>query len=406
MRILISGASIAGPVLAYWLARGGFEVTVVERAPALRKTGGHAVDLFRPSMDISEKMGVLPRIESLATGTERLTLFREGKSRPAHVDLTKIYRATSDRHIEIMRDDLSEVYYDAGRDHVEYVFGDSITGISPDGKVTFEHAAARNFDIVVGADGLHSNVRRLVFGDEAAITRFIGGYLAVASAPKSFAPESEMIVHAGVGRMAGMYSADHLDDSRVLFMFRSKTELDYHYRDTVQQKQLLRNALAGLSEQSDRWLAEIDDTPSFYFDSISQLQLDMWSKNRVTLVGDAAYCPGPAVGGSTSLAVIGAYVLARELIAAQGDHLRGFAAYQQEMAANVHHSRVFARGAARAVVPGSKVAVWAVTRGAQLISSLPAPFTRAVASLNTKGVRMHDSMPVPDYPELEPLEPQ
>ncbi len=402
MRILISGASIAGPVLAYWLVRGGFEVTVVERAPALRKTGGHAVDLFRPSMEISEKMGVLPRLESLATGTDRLTLYRQGISRPAHVDLRKIYSATSDRHIEIMRDDLSEVYYDAGRDHVEYAFDDSITDISPDGEVTFEHGAARTFDVVVGADGLHSNVRRLAFGDDAGFTRFIGGYLAVASAPKSLASVGEMIMHAGVGRMAGIYSADHLDDARVLFMFRTKIELDYHYRDMLRQKELLRSALAGMSAQSDRWLTEVDHTPSFYFDSITQLQLDIWSKNRVTLVGDAAYCPGPAVGGSTSLAVIGAYVLARELIAARGDHIRAFAAYQQEMAAKVHQSRVFARGAARAVVPGSRAAVWAVTRGAQLISSLPAPLTRTVAKLNTKGVRMHDSMRVPEYPELEP----
>jgi 2-polyprenyl-6-methoxyphenol hydroxylase-like FAD-dependent oxidoreductase len=402
MRILVSGASIAGPVLAYWLARGGFEVTVVERSPILRKSGGHAVDLFRPSMEISEKMGVLPRIESLATGMECLTLYREGKSRPAHVDLTKIYSATSDRHVEIMRDDLSEAYYDAGRDHVEYVFGDSITAISADGDVTFEHGGVRHFDVIVGADGLHSNVRRLVFGDDAGFTRFIGGYLAVASAPKSLAPEAEMVIHAGVGRMVGIYSAGHLDDSRVLFMFRSKSELEYHHRDTPRQKELLRKAMAGISEQADQWLAEIDHTPTFYFDGISQLQLDVWSKNRVTLVGDAAYCPGPAVGGSTSLAVIGAYVLARELIANGGDHLRAFAAYQQEMAAKVHQSRVFARGAARAVIPGSKAAVWAVTRGAQLISSLPAPLTRAVARLNTKGVRMHDSMPVPDYPELEP----
>src|ERR1700749_2538556 len=131
MGILISGASISGPVLAYWLTRYGFDVTVVERAPALRKTGGHAVDLFRPSMEISQKMGVLPRIESLATGTDRLTPPPEGKRRTVHVDLTKIYTATADRHLEIMRDDLSEAYFDAGRDHVEYVFGDSITGISP-----------------------------------------------------------------------------------------------------------------------------------------------------------------------------------------------------------------------------------------------------------------------------------
>src|SRR5271170_4823326 len=201
MRILISGASIAGPVLAYWLARGGFDVTVVERAPALRKTGGHAVDLFRPSMEISEEMGVLPRIEALATGTDRLTMYREGVRRPARIDLTKVVGAASDRHVEIMRDDLSEAYYDAGRDRVEYLFDDSIAAISLDGDVTFEHAAPRKYDVVLGADGLHSNVRRLVFGEDAARTRFLGGYLAVLSVPKAFAREQEMNVHVGAGRL-------------------------------------------------------------------------------------------------------------------------------------------------------------------------------------------------------------
>ncbi|MGB7113869.1 MAG: FAD-dependent monooxygenase, partial [Mycobacterium sp.] len=187
MRILISGASIAGPVLAYWLTRAGFDATVVERAPTLRKTGGHAVDLFRPAMEISAKMGVLAYIEERATGTDTLTLYREGRRRPARIDLTKIVAAASDQHVEIMRDDLSEIYYDAGRDHVEYLFGDSITAISPDGEVTFERTASRRFDVVVGADGLHSNVRRLIFGEEAKLTRFIGGYLAVVSAPKALA---------------------------------------------------------------------------------------------------------------------------------------------------------------------------------------------------------------------------
>src|ERR1700722_7135644 len=108
MRVLVSGASIAGPVLAYWLTRRGFDVTVVERAPALRKTGGHAVDLFRPAMDISEQMGVIDRILEHATGTKRLLMYRAGASRPAEIDYVKLLVAVSDRHVEIMRDDLSE----------------------------------------------------------------------------------------------------------------------------------------------------------------------------------------------------------------------------------------------------------------------------------------------------------
>ncbi|MGW4164540.1 FAD-dependent monooxygenase [Streptomyces sp. NPDC004788] len=397
MRILVSGASIAGPVLAHWLTRYGFSVTVVERAPTLRKTGGHAVDLFRPAMDISERMGVLPRVEELATATNRMTVHREGSRRPVRADLSKIFGAASDRHVEIMRDDLSEIYYEAARDDVEYVFGDSITAISPDGEVRFENAAPRRFDLVVGADGLHSNVRRLVFGDESRFSAFAGAYFGVLTVPNLSGLDGELVMHVGVGRTAGMYGARHLGDARALFLFRSERELDCHHRDVSRQKELLRGAFAGLHPDVDRWLDELGRTPAFYFDSITQLRMDTWSRGRVTLVGDAGYCPGPAVGGSTSLAVVGGYVLAGELARAGGDHERAFPAYERAMAEYVRGSRAAALSAAKTLIPTSRLGVSGLAQGARLISALPAGAGRALLRLTTKSARLHNAVAVDDY---------
>jgi 2-polyprenyl-6-methoxyphenol hydroxylase-like FAD-dependent oxidoreductase len=287
MRVLISGASVAGPVLAYWLKRHGFTPTVVEKAPTLRKTGGHAVDLFRPAMDIVERMGLLEQVQAKKTGTERLTLFREGISRPVRVEMSRLMTAVSDRHVEIMRDDLSEIFYEATCDEVEYLFGDSITSISQNGEVTFEHSEPRRFDLVIGADGLHSNVRGLVFGAEAGFSAFIGAYLAVGSVPNYLHLDGDMILSSGPGRMAGLYSARHMDDARAVFLFRSR-ELDYSHRDIPRQKQLLGEAYAGMGGEVPRLMAELDRTPAFYFDSITQIHMGTWSRGRVSLVGDAA----------------------------------------------------------------------------------------------------------------------
>lgn len=397
MHVLISGASIAGPVLGYWLTRGGVDVTVVERAPSQRKTGGHAVDLFRPAMEISERMGVLPRIEAHATGTSVMTVHRPWASRPARIDYLKIEKVMSDRHVEIMRDDLGEIYYEATRTDVEYVFGDQITSISDDGDVTFAHGAARRFDVVVGADGLHSGVRGLVFGDDVP-EEFLGGYLAVVSVQKSLAREGEMVGYFEPHRVAMIYTADHLDDARAVFMFRPETPLDYDHRDVARQHVQLREAFAGVDAEVDTWLAEVDRTQAFYFDAITQLQMTSWSRGRVTLVGDAGYCPGPAVGGSTSLAVYGAYVLAAEIARAGGDHAAAFAAYEKTMVPSVVGSRTMAKVNAKAIVPGSRWGVMALVGLGRTISALPLGLTQAVARLNTGGVRLYDTMPVPDWP--------
>lgn len=401
MHVLISGASIAGPVLAYWLTRHGFDVTVVERAPALRKTGGHAIDLFRPAMEISERMGVLPRIEAHATGTTRMNIHRPWASRPAHIDYVKLIGAMSDRHVEIMRDDLSAIYYEAGRDDVEYLFGDQITSISPDGDVTFEHTPPRRFDVVVGADGLHSGVRRLTFGENVA-ERFLDGYLSVVSVPKSFARHNEMTGYYEQARVAMVYTADHLDDARALFVFRPDQPLDYDYRDAARQQTQLRAAYAGSRPEVHRWLNELERSPAFYFDAITQLEMTSWSRGRVTLVGDAGYCPGPAVGGSTSLAVYGAYVLAAEMVRAGDDYPAAFAAYERTMFAPVTGSRKLARVNAKTIVPTSRWGVGALVSTGRLISALPIGLTQSLARLNAKGVRLYDTMPLPAWPAEAP----
>ncbi|QFZ18175.1 FAD-dependent monooxygenase [Saccharothrix syringae] len=393
MGVLISGASVAGPALAWWLSRYGFEVTVVERAPALRKTGGHAVDLFRPAMDVVERMGVLPQVLDKATGTERLVVRSPG-ARPVEMDMRRFFGAMSERHVEVMRDDLAEIFYNATRDDVEYVFGDSITSISDDGEVTFERGAPRRFDLVVGADGLHSNVRRLVFGQVP--DHFIGAHLAVLSLPKDRAPADGTVMHAEVGRLAGVYTARHLPDARAVFLFRTDEPLDYHHRDVVRQRELLNEAFAGADPEVSGWLDHREG--SFYFDSVTQLRLDTWSRGRVTLVGDAGYCPGPAVGGSTSLAVVGAYTLAGELAAARDDHERAFRSYEARMGEYVRGSRELALGAAKRLVPASKRDLWVLRQGIRAFKHLPTPLGRLLVRLDRSGLRLHDSVELPEYP--------
>ena len=401
MRVLISGASVAGPVLAYWLTRYGFSVTVVERASALRKAGGHAVDLFKPAMDIAEKMGVLNDIEAYATGTDVIEAYREGRDRGYVIEVGRLMSAVSDRHVEIMRDDLSQILYEVGRNDVDYRFGESITQISEDAggvDVGFERGPTERFDLVIGADGLHSNVRRLVFGPESDFATWIGAYLAVASVPNYLELQDRMVVTYGVDRMSGLYSAAQMDDARAVFMFRPPRQLDYDHQDVGAQKRLLRQAFDGLGPRVSRLLDEAERSDAFYLDSITQLCMGSWSRGRVSLVGDAGYCPGPAVGGSTSLAVVGAYVLAGELAIANRDHTRAFAAYEDAMNDYVVKSRAFAIGAAKRLLPANQLGVWSVIGAGLLISHLPVPVTRSLTKITPRTVRLHDSVAIKDYP--------
>jgi 2-polyprenyl-6-methoxyphenol hydroxylase-like FAD-dependent oxidoreductase len=223
------------------------------------------------------------------------------------------------------------------------------------------------------------------------------------SVPKSLARVGEMSGYFEPDWVAMIYTADHLGDARAVFIFRPRHPLKFDHRDVPRQRRQLSDAFTGMAAEVDRWLAELDGTPTFYFDAITQLESTSWSRGRVTLVGDAGYCPGPAVGGSTSLAVYGAYVLATELSRADGAHVEAFAAYERAMVEPVRHSRKLASAAAKTVVPGSRLGVRALTGVARLISVLPVGLTQSIARLNGRGIRLYDTMPVPEMtPRLHP----
>ena len=208
LRVLISGASVAGPTAAYWLCRQGFAVTVVERMPLARVgTSGHAVDLFGPAMDVAEWTGVLPAVMEARTRTDVVS-FQRRDGRGVDLDMRRLVAGISGRHVEVMRGELAAALHEATRDDAEYRFEDSIRTIEqePDGvAVTFEHGSAARFDLVIGADGLHSIVRRLAFGPEDRFRRFLGGYLVIFVLPNYLGLDGRMLVWNAPGRLAAIY---------------------------------------------------------------------------------------------------------------------------------------------------------------------------------------------------------
>jgi 2-polyprenyl-6-methoxyphenol hydroxylase-like FAD-dependent oxidoreductase len=351
-------------------------------------------------MDIIERMGLLDRLMDRSTGTERMTVLREGARRPTTIDLRRLMGGISRRHVEIMRDDLGEIVYDATRDDVDYVFGDEITALDDDGRVTFAHGVPRRFDLVLGADGLHSGVRALVFGPEAMYAKWIGAYIAVATIPDYLGLRDDMVGLTGPNRIVAVYSARHMTDARAVFLFRPPAELQYDRHDVDGERRLLRAEFGDLGWEVPRLLDETDRATAFYFDSVTQLRMSHWTRGRVALVGDAGYCPGPAVGGSTSLAVVGAYTLAGELAAAGGDPAVAFPAYEAALADYVQRSRRFAITMAKRIIPSTRAQAWALTTGAKAFASLPAAVGRRLAAMGDNGMGLHDSVVPKDYPAL------
>ncbi|MFI6743762.1 FAD-dependent monooxygenase [Nonomuraea sp. NPDC050451] len=361
--ILISGASIAGTATAYWLRRHGFDVTVVERAPAIRE-GGYKVDIRGAALKVIERMGLMEAVRAASTDMRIATHYDARGRKVATMDADLFGGRTGD-DAEIMRGDLNELLYDLTRHDVEYVFGDSVTDIAEDGTVTFERSAPRRFDLVVGADGAHSNTRRIAFGEESEYARDLGYYISICTVPNTLGLDREEAVHAAPGRTANVYSTRQDTRAKALFMWSSEP-LAYDHRDTEGQKELLVKAMAGAGWEVPALLESVRDAEDFYFDSVTQIHMDRWFKGRVVLVGDAAYCASPASGQGTSLALVGAYVLAGEL--AKGGGAEG---YEREMRGFVEANQALGPANVKGMVIGSPVAIWFQTRMIRLLPHLP-----------------------------------
>lgn len=350
--VLISGAGVAGPALAFWLTKYGYTTTIVERAEELRD-GGYKVDIRGAAVTVIERMGLLDDVRRLHTDIQDASYVDDDGVKRAHLD-GDLFGGRSGGDAELMRGDLGRLLYDATASSTEYLFGDHITGLTEtaDGvDVEFASGLRRRFDLVVGADGLHSGVRALTFGPEEQFIKHLGAYVAIFSTPNHLGLDRAELLHLDVGRITNVYSTAGASNARAFFMFGSEP-IAY---ERGQSLDVLRNAFAGARWENPRLLASAAEAPDFYFDSLSVVEMNRWSKGRIALVGDAAYCASPASGQGTSLALVGAYVLAGELAGAGFDD--AFAAYEREMREFVAKNQQLGRANAKRMLPKSRGAI-------------------------------------------------
>ncbi|WP_181777338.1 FAD-dependent monooxygenase [Amycolatopsis pittospori] len=389
-KILISGASVAGPALAFWLNRHGFDVTVVERAPSLRP-GGQAVDLRGTAKEVARRMGLDERIRAACTDSKGETLVDRNNRTKATLRADDLGGDGLIAEIEILRGDLSEVLYEATREKTEYVFGDRITALDDgaDGvDVTFDSGSRRTFDLVIGADGLHSGVRALAFGEESRFVRHLGAYLTFFTVPNHLGLQDWALGYNDVGRSAGIRGIHDGKEAMAYFGFAAD-DIEYDYRDVEAQKAMVRRFASGMEWEVPWLLEQLDDAPDFYFDSCAQVVMDSWSRGRIGLLGDSAFCPSPLSGQGTSLAFVGAYVLAGELAA---DFDNGLERYEAVMRDFVEKTQAMGRANAKTVFAKSR---WAV-RAQHL--ALRAMHLKPIAALVSR--KMQDvvsGIDLPDY---------
>lgn len=363
--VLISGGGIAGPSLAYWLSRSGYAVTVVERAPALRTSGAAPVDFRGDQLALLARMGVLDEIRANETGMgDQVVIDADGRR------LSAFPSALFSGDVEIERGDLARILYRHTEHDAEYVFGDHLTGLAEtaDGvEVTFARGPARRFDLVVGADGLHSAVRRLAFGADELFRHDLDLCVAGYSMPNVFDIDHSGLIYNEPGRLVMVTSGRDGALASVGLMFAGPPP-DYHRHDPDDQKRLVAEHFAEVGWRTPTLLTALWDAPELYFDIISQIRLDRWSAGRVVLLGDAAWCAGPG-GNGTGHAMLGAYTLAGELALAGGDYRVAYDRYQRIMRPPVTKSQKTAAGAGRFLTPATDRKIRGRNRLFRILSS-------------------------------------
>ncbi|HEY2510073.1 MAG TPA: FAD-binding domain [Polyangiaceae bacterium] len=369
MRVLISGSGIAGPTLAYWLKRAGFTPTLVELAPRLR-TSGYVVDFWGSGFEVADRMGLVPVLRQRGYDVREVRLVNRHGRRVGGFPVDVFRRATKGRFVSVPRGDLAALLYEALEGKVETLFGETITGIEDRGRdvrVSFASGGARSFDLVIGADGLHSAVRRIAFGSDAGAERYLGGSVAAFEAA-AYAPRDEQVymMHLEVGLQVDRFS---LRGDRTMFLFiwresdGATNELDFAAR-----KALLRSRFAGVGWECPAILDALDAADEVYFDRLSQIRIPRWSRGRVALVGDAAACPSLLAGEGSALAMAAAYVLAGELAVAAGDHTRAFARYEERLHGIYEAKQDGAIRFLDSFAPRSGLSLLLRTRGSRLLA--------------------------------------
>jgi 2-polyprenyl-6-methoxyphenol hydroxylase-like FAD-dependent oxidoreductase len=350
MKVLIVGAGIAGPSLAYWLLRAGHQPTLVERAPELRR-GGYLIDFWGAGFDVAERMGIISELECRGYRLREARTVTKGGRRLASFPSSVLVDATGERYLSIVRSDLAAVIYGAMQDRVDLILDDTVEAIEDDGdrvRVTFESGPRRDFDLVVGADGLHSRVRRLAFGPEQDFEKYLGIVVAAFDV-KGYRPRDEGIamMHAEVGFQVMRVA---LRDDVTMFLLAAR-HIGSVPTGIAGQQALLRDRLRGAGWEIPAILDLMPQARTFYFDRVSQIRMPSWTRGRVALVGDAAACPSLLAGQGSALAMVGSYVLAAELARTNGDHATAFARYEQRLGGVLRSKQDAAEGLGLAFAP-------------------------------------------------------